>query len=259
MKTLSEFISERKENYPVPDGPVEQVTLLAKELALGVHYGFWLPTLVTIQSSTEGGEFVPIEEELRDYLVHRWNDEHIGQWKRLLRGHGFLNDEFDTNGKPFTRLSRDAFALLSEAPPYNVFISYTHVESSAFALLLVTKLRHCGIQPFCDMSLVPGEDWHPELEKQIMKCEHFIVLVGKQTRNSRATVKEVKWALEKDKIVIPIWHNGFEFKPEEWEDVDDQVINAIQRKHAVIVEKESANGYNAAITELLTNRFGVTP
>ena len=149
-------------------------------------------------------------------------------------------------------LTKAAFDLLQESPAYNVFVSYTHIESSAFALLLVTKLKHYGIQPFCDMSLIPGEDWHPELEKQIKKCKHFIVLVGKETRNSNPTLKEVKWAIKNEKIVIPIWHNEFELKVDEWKGVTKDVVNAIQRKHAVIVERESAAGYNTAITELLT-------
>ena len=149
--------------------------------------------------------------------------------------------------------------LLEYPAPNNVFVSYKHSESSALALLVVKSLRIYGQNAFCDMSLAPGEDWHPELEKHIKKCEHFIVLVGKETRKSSATLKEVAWAIENKKIVIPFWHNEFEFKPEEWDGIAENVVNAIQRKHAVIVQKESAAGYNAAIAELLTNCFGITP
>ena len=255
MVTLKEFIFEREENHLIPDTPVERVMLLAKELALGVHNGFWQRRLST-------GRFAFIfSNDLKLFLEKRWGgaDEYDEHLERLY-GHGFLEEDWSrTSNSRYEKLSRDAFALLSEAPPYNVFISYTHEESSAFALLLVNKLQHYGIQPFCDMSIVPGEDWHPELEKQIKKCAHFIVLIGKETRNSGATIKEVRWALENEKIVIPIWHNGFELKSDEWRGKDEDVVNAIQRRHAVIVEKESAAGYNAAIVELLTNRFGVTP
>ncbi len=259
MTTLDEFIIDRIQDYPLPDGPVERIKLLATELVLGVHNGFWSSHLQTIQSDTMGGEFVPMEDDLREYMCQRWDDIHIGRKRHLLLGHGYLEDFYDVEGSHSYRLSHSAFALLTEAPPYGVFISYTHKESSAFALLLVTKLKHHGIQPFCDMSLAPGEEWHPELEKQIKECEHFIVLIGKETRKSEATLKEVTWALKENKIIIPIWHNGFQFNTDEWEDIDCVVVSAIQRKHAVIVQKESAAGYNAAIVELLTNRFGITP
>lgn len=251
---LEMFLKERRK-IPIPSGDVARVKLLAKELALGVHRGLWFAEILVARSYSDIVELRSGDENnLQPFIERRWGDKHKRQHLALLKGHSYLADI-----KGNYDIAPTAFALLSEAPPYRVFISYMHEESSAFALLLVNKLKHYGIQPFCDMSLVPGEDWHPELEKQIMKCEHFIVLVGKQTRNSRATVKEVKWALENDKIVIPIWHNGFELKLDEWHEIDDDVVKAIERKHAVIVEKESANGYNAAITELLTNRFGVTP
>ncbi len=209
--TLEEFISDREENHRIPDTPVERVMLLAKELALGVHNGYWQRRLST-------GRFAFIfSNDLKLFLEKRWGgkDEYDEHLERLY-GHGYLEEDWSrTSNSRYERLSRDAFALLSEAPPYNVFISYAHKESSAFALLLVTKLKQYGIQPFCDMSLTPGDDWHPELEKQIKKCEHFIVLVGKEIRKSSATLKEVQWAIENGKIVIPMWHNGFEFNKDE--------------------------------------------
>lgn len=250
---LKRFLEER-EKFEIPSGDVARVKLLAKELALGVHRDLW-PSTVTIFR----GESILFRGALKDYEEHRWADDIPTRSFSLLQGHGYVETGLTANGKRNYRLSQAAFDLLQEIPPFNVFISYTHQESSAFALLLITKLRQYGIQPFCDMSLVPGEDWHPELEKQIMKCEHFIVLVGKETRNSGPTIKEVKWALENKKIVIPIWHNGFKLKLDEWTRVNDDVVEAIERKHAVIVEKESAAGYNAAVTELLANRFGITP
>ncbi len=255
MATLNEFISDREENHRIPETPVERVMLLAKELALGVHKGYWQRRLST-------GTFVFIfSNDLKLFLEKRWGGEdEFEEHLERLYGHGYLEEDWSrTSNTRYEKLSHDAFALLSEAPPYNVFISYTREESSAFALLLVTKLQQYGIQSFCDMSLVPGEDWHPELEKQIKKCEHFIVLIGEETRKSGPTLKEVTWAIENHKIVIPIWHNNFELNADQWEGVDERIANAIQRKHAVIVQKESAAGYNSAIVELLTNRFGITP
>lgn len=250
---LDKFLEERS-RVPIPSGDVARVKLLAKELALGVHKDLWDRATRIIYEYDH-----PIDSNQSKYLEVRWGDSLPTMWMAQLQGHGYMEDAYNSKGNRHDRLASAAFALLTEAPPYRVFISYTHKESSAFALLLVTKLKHYGIQPFCDMSLVPGEEWHPELEKQIKECEHFIVLISKETRNSDATLKEVTWALKENKIVIPIWHNGFEFKSDDWEGIDCAVVSAIQRKHAVIVQKESAAGYNTAIVELLTNRFGVTP
>ena len=264
MAELEKFLEERSNNYPIPEGPVEQVTLLAKELVLGVHKGFWVATLYIRQSDTIGGEFVPIEKELRQYLQHRWGDIHIGQWKRLLRGHGYLDDIISTNGKPFTRLSRQAFALLSEAPPYNVFISYRRLDSSAFALLVLSRLKEHNLVPFVDMATKIGEKWYDELHEQIKACDYLIILLGRNTLKSEMTIQEIKWAIEyrrdqeKEKKIIPIWHSKFNIGHKRWQDVDQVIKDEISETNAIRVLDESASGYNTAIVELL-NRFGITP
>ena len=250
MSELEKFLEERSK-IPIPNGDTAWVKLLAQELALGVLRELW-------DRQVNHNDHVNIA--LTMFLVKRWStfyeSRKWGGLREALRAFGYYEEFSHIDAG---KLTQAAFDLLLTAPSFNVFVSYTHRESSAFALLLVTKLPHYGIQPFCDMSLLPGEDWHPELEKQIKKCEHLIVLVGRETRNSGPTIKEIQWAIANDKIVIPIWHNGFEFKNEEWAAIDDDVVNAIQRKHAVIVQNESAAGYNAAVAELLSNRFGIMP
>jgi len=246
LKQYDDFLEERSK-IEIPSGDVARIRLLAKELALGVHRGLWERNLgLKYNSNTFGGTFDGL-------MTRRWGRRLSHHDIVLLNAHGFINLD---NG---ITLTTAAFGLLEETEPNNVFVAYTHSNSSAFALLVVTKLQDSGQNAFCDMSLVPGEEWHPELEKQIKKCEYFIVLVGKDTRNSKPTIREITWALDNEKIVIPMWHNGFEFVDKEWEDVAENVVEAIQRKQAVVVQKESAAGYNAAIVELLTNRFGVTP
>jgi hypothetical protein len=57
--------------------------------------------------------------------------------------------------------------------------------------------------------------------------------------------------------IIPIWHNGFVYKPGAW-NVSAQVDTALSKTHTIRVIEESALGYNNALVELL-NRFGVMP
>ena len=261
MTTVNEFINERKEIYPLPEGPVEQITLLAEELVLGVHFGFWLPTLYAMQSNTIGGEYVPIEEQLQLYLQRRWGDIHIGHKKRLLKGHGYLDDLRDTSDKPFTRLSREAFALLSKAPPYIVFVSYKHAESSAFALLVVVRLKEFGLKAYCDMRLAPGDPWHPELENQVKASKFVVLLLGPTTLCSDAVTDEIEWAIDSGATVIPITHNGFNYQRKDWDGkVPDAILDTIEHNHRIPIprEHENAAGYDIAIRTLLVNRFGVT-
>jgi len=249
MSNLDKFLKER-EKKQIPSGDVARVKLLARELALGVHRNLWGRRFF----ADRGQPY----DELKIYFEKRWNVTDGGKHDLgLLQGYGYVIVR--PNSSSTYEITRDAFELLKETEPYNVFISYKHSESSAFALLVVARLKEYGLVPFCDMSLIPGEDWHPELEKQIDNCSHFIVLIGKKTHNSKATLKEIQWAKEKGKTIIPIWHNKFEFKKEDWNNKEyPDVASVIQKKQAIEVTKESAGGYNRAIVELL-NRFGLTP
>ena len=252
QEKLERFLDER-EAVPIPRNYGKMVKLLATEIALGIHLNLWRPFIILVRQGEPPRQDQAI---LKQFIEGRWKDSIESTFTMILWAHGYI---VKAQHETVYRVTEKAMDLLEHPDPNNVFVSYKHSESSAFALLVVESLRKYGQNAFCDMSLVPGEDWHPELKKYIKKCEHFIVLIGKDIRDSCATLREIKWALEHDKIVIPIWHNGFEINLREWSQVDKDVVNAIQRKHAVIVDKESAGGYNAAITELLMNRFGITP
>ena len=98
-----------------------------------------------------------------------------------LSGHGFIEDHYGSTGKHQDRISQAAFDLLSETPPYKVFVSYKHSESSAFALLVVTRLKEHGLYAFCDMRLVPGDPWHAELENRVRDSKFQVLLLGPTT------------------------------------------------------------------------------
>lgn len=156
------------------------------------------------------------------------------------------------------KLTQAAFKLLDETEPYNIFISYRRLDSSALALLVLARLKEHSLIPFVDMALEAGGNWHADLEERIKSCDYLIILLGEGTLSSSTTVKEIQWALQYERTIIPLWHSGFALQEEEWPDVPTSVRDAIQQTNAIIVQDESASGYNSAIVELL-NRFGVTP
>lgn len=247
MNDLNKFLEDR-EKIPLPSGDVARVKLLAKELALGVHKNLWHSAILTMPSDTVSGEVVSVGDHA-EYLEKRWGDRHIGRRLQLLQGHGYVK---------VNALTKAAFDLIDETEPHNVFISYKRSESSALALLVLARLKASGLVPFMDMMLEPGEKWHAELEERIRDCDYFIVLLGKKTLYSDMTVKEIKWALQHEKAIIPVWHSGFDLSADKWEDTDSEVKDAIQQTNAIRVTDESASGYNTAIVELLS-RFGIMP
>lgn len=245
MSDLDKFLEERVKS-PIPSGDVAKVKLMAKEFALGVHKQLWDECI------THKPHRGPDHENLKVYFEKRWKDKNFEHAIDLLKHHGYVYLD------KFYKLGQAAFELLDETEPYNVFISYRRSESSALALLVNTKLKEHSLVPFVDMALEAGGNWHAELEGRIRDCDYFIVLLGKETLASGMTVKEIEWAIQYGKKVIPVWHSGFCLSSDKWNDVDSKVKDAIKQTNAIRVIEESASDYNRAIVELL-NRFGITP
>ena len=237
---------------------VAEIVQLARELSLGVHKGLWTRQLRSVRGFSSSA--------LRDFLQYRWGGvDGFDHYVERLSGHGFIEIEHVQTGYTWTRnirLSNHSFDLLTDVAPFNVFVSYRHRESSAFALLVVARLKQEGMRAYCDMRLIPGDPYHPELEDQVRACEFLVLLLGPSTLCSPAVLKEVQWGICSNAKIVPVTHNGFEFKREAWESkVSSGVLDKIDYNHRISIPKEheSAAGYDIAIRTLLTNRFGVTP
>ncbi len=250
MENALEKILDERSKIPIPTNDVEWVIVLARELALGVHRGIWP---LVIGTRTNGRAVYPNDEILGKFGSRRWK---LSEWSQTIqRLHG---TEFIEAGHNHFAITRAAFDLLHEASPYDIFISYMRAESSALALLVNIALKQHNLVPFVDMALEVGGNWHADLEERIENCDYFIILLGKDTLSSSMTIKEIQWALQYERIIIPLWHSGFDLNADEWADEDEAVKNVIQQTNAIIVQDESASGYNIAIVELL-NHFGITP
>ena len=244
---LDKFLEERSK-FEIPKSEDGWVRLLAQEIALGVHRNLWNRHFDDIQSGSKAR-----------FLRERWLPKYEHRrWKGLqdiLSGHGYFEP---FNIRDGGKIKEEAFRLLQELHPYNIFISYRRLDSSALALLVLARLKEHELVPFVDMALEAGGNWHADLEERIKDCDYFIILLGKETLSSPMTVKEIQWAIQYEKTKIPLWHSGFDLKDEEWLDIPTPVRDAVRQTSAIIVQDESAGGYNTAIVELL-NRFGVTP
>jgi hypothetical protein len=240
---MDEFIAQVSQQ-PLPTHPMDRVRLLAKELAAGAAAGLWDVYLYTFR-------WEPNEDNVIQYLEKRWNKQHPNL--EIL-----VSSEYLTKGNDVLILTRSAFDLLDEAEPANIFISYKRSESSAFALLVLARLKAAGLEPFVDLSLVPGENWQAGLRERIQKYDYLIALLGKDTLHSEVVQEEITMALDAGLTILPVWHNGFTYKSGEWDNIPVKIDKLLSTTHTIRVIEESALAYNNAIVELL-NRFGVTP
>lgn len=160
-------------------------------------------------------------------------------------------DFVEKNGATY-KLSSKAFDLLNRPlTPPSVFISYRRRASSAFGLLLVARLKAVGVQnPFIDMNIQPGDEWHAQLENIVRGSRYFILLIGDGTLESDYVQQEIAWALATPNvIIIPVLHDDLR---------QDSLPPDLASKQAIVVERESAEYYELAVLKVL-NRLGYTP
>ncbi len=240
----------RVQQRPLPQNPMTRIRFLAKELAEGAAINLW-----GISFRMFRGQLVTStdQEDLITYLNTRWNNAspHFG----LLISNGYLR--FDA-GENDVYITKAAFDLIDESEPANVFISYKRSDSSAFALLVLARMKAAGMEPFLDLALQPGDDWEKGLKERIEKYQYLVAILSHDTLKSEVCIKEISWAIEAGLAIIPIWHNGFVYKAGTWDALSVKVDAALSKTHTIRVIEESALGYNNALVELL-NRFGVMP
>ncbi len=258
--TLDEFISKVSQR-PLPQSRIAQVRTLAKEMAEGAAEGIWETTFSAWHKDRDEGvagiTFQPDADSLAGYMQKRWQD-HAPNLS-LLVTNGYLSAQPHDRFRTYFTLTRAAFDLVEEVEPAKIFISYKRSESSAFALLVLARLKAEGLEPFLDLAIEPGQQWRQHLEERIQNSDYFILLLGPTTLEGQGAVtrQEIVWALQYGCNIIPIWHNGFRYQPGVW-DIPAEIDTALQNIHTIRVLEESALAYNNAIVELL-NRFGITP
>lgn len=241
--TIDEFLN-RLSARDIPKHPMGRIRALARELAEGAYEGVWPLEIYAFRGDVSDGG-------VTEYLERRWGGENPGF--PLLAVMKFL----EWNGNNGYLITKASFDLMGEAPPADIFISYRRKESSAFALLVLARLKEAGLTPFLDMSLIPGEEWQHGLKRRIQSNDYVVALIGPDTLNSGEVAAELLWAVEAGVTIIPIWHGGFVFRLGAYR-LHPDVERVLQTTQTIRVLEESAVGYNNAIVELL-NRFGMTP
>jgi hypothetical protein len=265
----------------LPSNPMARIRTFAKELAEGVLEDLWENQFsehefeknnLSELSESDGEESKYYREKKNkiEYIKQRWgfvNSPNLN----LLVVNGYLSRRErqspyavikPTSGNPtytyiVLELTKAAFELLNEVESSTVFISYKRSESSSFALLVNTRLKAEGLNSYLDMAIPKGDDWQKRIKDEIERHDYFVFLLGKQSLSSDVVRQELAWAIQFGKVIIPIWHNEYEYKSGEFP-VLLEADEVLKKTNAIIVSGESALAYHNAIVELL-NRFGITP
>jgi formylglycine-generating enzyme required for sulfatase activity/pimeloyl-ACP methyl ester carboxylesterase len=83
------------------------------------------------------------------------------------------------------------------------FVSYAH-HDAAVVYEEIAALNGDGFRLYYDEGIHPGHTWHDELAEAIEKCSLFVIFITPQSVASRNCVRELNFALDKDKPILAV-------------------------------------------------------
>jgi hypothetical protein len=106
------------------------------------------------------------------------------------------------------RLSMDTttkspFEAYKGTDPY-IFVSYSHKDSDK-VFPIISEFHKVGFPIWYDEGIDPGNEWPKEIATALLNCSLFIVFISASAAASKNVVREINFALKKDKHFIPIW------------------------------------------------------
>jgi len=240
---------------PVPESRIEQIEAFARDLAYGFNKGLWGGVFTRMSEPDEPlilWTEVGSENEISTYLREKW-DNYRPEIEIMVHS-GYLSQEEQPSRYTLTPKALELLKKPAAAP--QVFVSYRRSSSSAFAALVVARLKLADrmISVFTDKDIPLGEQWADLLEERVRSTKYFVCLLAPDTLESEWVRKEINWAFESDSIVISITHNGFRLDNE---DDESQEIKEIREKLKTVqvhrVLEENIDNYDDAMNRLVRN------
>ena len=233
---------------PAPEDPIERVHAFARDLAWGAANGKWdSGFLISLHLGEETWypRIVP-REFFNGFLKNKW--ESLPPSCSLLLSFNYLEESGTgiMQGETYYFLTNKTFSLLEKPDkPPEIFISYRHAESSAFALLIEAHLKNKDpdISVFIDKEIQKGDDWEERIEKALRTSEIFICILGPDFARSEMMLKEIDWAAQSGSRLISILHNNLSN--------EENLPARLKRKKWIKVQQENAEEYEIAILKLL--------
>ncbi len=90
---------------------------------------------------------------------------------------------------------------------FDAFISYGRADSKAFATKLHNRLVEQGLKVWFDQNDIPlGVDFQEQIYDGIEKSHNFLFIIAPHSVKSAYCLKEILWAIEHNKRIIPLLH-----------------------------------------------------
>ena len=119
-----------------------------------------------------------------------------------------------------------------------VFVSYSHDDTELVNSELAA-LTEAGVRVYYDEGIHPGNTWHDDLAKALDRCSLFVFFVTARSVVSRNCERELAFALDANKPVLPVYLEDTEVPP--------GIRLAIGNRQAIIRSRFDEASYRARL------------
>ncbi|GHS87204.1 hypothetical protein FACS189487_02890 [Campylobacterota bacterium] len=92
------------------------------------------------------------------------------------------------------------------------FVSYAH-KDGRMVRSSIARAKEAGYSFWIDSGIEVSATWSDEIATAIMECAVFVVFISKAALKSGFVRKEIEFAIQKEKTIVPIYLNRIEILP----------------------------------------------
>lgn len=93
-----------------------------------------------------------------------------------------------------------------------IFVCYQRKSGDDVASEFYTRLSRLGANVFLDIVLLGPGDWKEQIDRFIIRCDCFLIVLTSTTLNSAQVRREIELAQSYGRLIIPLTGRGFRFE-----------------------------------------------
>ena len=130
----------------------------------------------------------------------------------------------------------------------SVFISYRRENTWGKARAIANSLENHGYKVFLDVDSIGGGAFPKYITEAIYSSEYFMPLLSPGTLESEWVQKEIQYALDMEKTIIPVLLDNFEFSPDT---IPEEFSRLLDFNGIIITPKSYKGDIDRLVTQYL--------
>ena len=147
--------------------------------------------------------------EINSISKFKWDSEkYTAQYMESFKGFGLKSSKNSLKSKLVPGQGRVPFQAYRGEGSY-MFISYAHKDSD-IVFPEIKRFQDMGYNVWYDEGIGAGNEWLKDVVNHLVGSDLFVVFITKNSVASKNVRKEIKYAIHKDKNILPIFLEDFD-------------------------------------------------